>query len=690
MFINLAVNGSVDVFWHWDSAPKLLRGHRDVASAGLFLALGLLWWVLVTNASVSTHWQKLSLRERQRLIWSWEPNGMLRRGGPQGDDVWKDPASSVITDPLVWAPHPIVHRLHRIHFGFGSLVLAYSAAAASDSGWEIPGVSLFDLPTGIVLVALLASLSVLVTTGWNPRPAGLQLRRLTAWQPTIGLVLLIGAAALLAGFGVESGSGHWPHLHDTSSMLVALGLSTLVLISVTAGRFSAGGSTFAALFGLILGAGVTLAASKLTKSGSFEGGGMSWLSVGVLIWLLVVVVVAESVLIVRLLGGKRREMWDAIHETTGKLGALFWVMPAAASVLAFAVLWGRCNEVGENSLLATCFQSGELPRLPSWLGRVTFGLAVAAWMGLWIFSFLAKRWSLGVGTMVLAPLAFLWLRRFPFSVAGVQLSLKDLTAVASTLAVVLPSAFILRRMVAGLRGGVESRRGTGVIWDTIMFWPRWFHPLAPPSYGPKAIAALRDQIETVEPAHNTGPLVIAAHSQGSIISLVTLGLIGKTAWDGGTARLGNPAALRRLGFLTYGAPICHLYHAYFPSARFDALVGAVGVGLGVHPGSPNLSGRWANLHRPTDPIGGPVDAKIDVLVADPVEPVGEPAPKDSPVAAIGQQLRGTYKGFRKQAKPERVKRVYRLHSRYEPSVEYRAQRDRIASLLASPLSDGPT
>ena len=39
--------------------------------------------------------------------------------------------------------------------------------------------------------------------------------------------------------------------------------------------------------------------------------------------------------------------------------------------------------------------------------------------------------------------------------------------------------FILRSIIGGF-GDPEKRRKVGMLWDAGSFWPRWFHPLAPP------------------------------------------------------------------------------------------------------------------------------------------------------------------------------------------------------------------
>ena len=64
---------------------------------------------------------------------------------------------------------------------------------------------------------------------------------------------------------------------------------------------------------------------------------------------------------------------------------------------------------------------------------------------------------------------------------------------AITIAVLGPGYFALRSLRKGWSDsddGKDRRRQVGILWDLGSFWPRWFHPLAPPGYGPKAVEDL--------------------------------------------------------------------------------------------------------------------------------------------------------------------------------------------------------
>ncbi len=151
------------------------------------------------------------------------------------------------------------------------------------------------------------------------------------------------------------------------------------------------------------------------------------------------------------------------------------------------------------------------------------------------------------------------------------------------------------------------RNRVAVLWDVLTFWPRWFHPITPPSYAETAVPQLRDHIGD---RHLREPVLLAAHSQGAVLAITTV------------ARMESATARSSVALLTYGNPAERLYGRFFPAyfgmselakAR-ELLTGADG------------AVRWRNLARCSDPIGG------TVLVPDAHElcqPCREPPPRDT-------------------------------------------------------------
>ena len=141
-------------------------------------------------------------------------------------------------------------------------------------------------------------------------------------------------------------------------------------------------------------------------------------------------------------------------------------------------------------------------------------------------------------------------------------------------------------------GSRQARRLIGTLWDVVTFWPRWFHPLAPPSYSGRAIPELRTRIDSLvcgNPEDVTeATVVVTAHSQGSVIALAAIDGLRGQDW------------LRHVSLLTHGSPITRLYVRLFPShmvTPIERVFGALD------------EERWLNLYRLTDPIGGAISGE---------------------------------------------------------------------------------
>ncbi|WP_306319687.1 MULTISPECIES: hypothetical protein [unclassified Streptomyces] len=129
----------------------------------------------------------------------------------------------------------------------------------------------------------------------------------------------------------------------------------------------------------------------------------------------------------------------------------------------------------------------------------------------------------------------------------------------------------------------SARRTIGILWDVGTFWPRAAHPFAPPCYAERAVPDLTWRMATWTQATG-GRLILSGHSQGSVLAAAA-------AWQL------HPSVRKRVGLLTYGSPLERLYGRWFP-AQFgpEALAS-------LH----RQVDCWRNLHRGTDPIGGPIN-----------------------------------------------------------------------------------
>jgi uncharacterized membrane protein len=162
---------------------------------------------------------------------------------------------------------------------------------------------------------------------------------------------------------------------------------------------------------------------------------------------------------------------------------------------------------------------------------------------------------------------------------------------ACTWVVTLIPAAAIAAVLTGYRDR-GRRRQLGVLWDVGMFWPRAFHPLAPPSYAERAVPDLEGRISrlTLDRPSGAGRVLLMAHSQGTVLAAAAL---RQLASSGATAA-------RRVGLVTYGAPLTRLYRRAFPAYFSDGMFAELYDDIGA----PDAG--WQNFHRKTDLIGGRV------------------------------------------------------------------------------------
>ncbi|MET7361262.1 hypothetical protein ABZS76_22835 [Streptomyces sp. NPDC005562] len=136
----------------------------------------------------------------------------------------------------------------------------------------------------------------------------------------------------------------------------------------------------------------------------------------------------------------------------------------------------------------------------------------------------------------------------------------------------------------------SARRTIGILWDVGTFWPRAAHPFAPPCYAERAVPDLtwRMAAWTRATSATGGRLVLSGHSQGSVLAAAA-------AWQL------RPSVRRRVALLTYGSPLERLYGRWFPAHFGPAALSSLHREVDC----------WRNLHRTTDPIGGPIDLPGD-------------------------------------------------------------------------------
>ncbi|MGH8834831.1 MAG: hypothetical protein ACRDWG_07525 [Actinomycetes bacterium] len=142
----------------------------------------------------------------------------------------------------------------------------------------------------------------------------------------------------------------------------------------------------------------------------------------------------------------------------------------------------------------------------------------------------------------------------------------------------------------------NKRRTLGTLWDVGTFWPRATHPLAPPSYGERAMPDLIRRIGYLTDKPDD-VVILSAHSQGAIIAATVFLQL-------------DPVQQNRVCLLTYGCPLRRLYARFFPAFFGLRTLRRLGQLLDRTEPQPHALPRagwaWRNLFRPSDYIGGPV------------------------------------------------------------------------------------
>jgi len=290
--------------------------------------------------------------------------------------------------------------------------------------------------------------------------------------------------------------------------------------------------------------------------------------------------------------------------------AAVWCMIAGiAVVLVFglvAILKWRGKGKGDNSAILGEYPPPAAPldvwaRTPDpehltsddngWLGKVARAR---------FFAKLPRKLDLFILLIVLACTATLITVAALYFWTDVSVEPRSLVAtIASSAAVAAPLA-----LVALMRWGWKSdaaRRHIGIVWDVITFWPRAYHPFAPPCYAERAVPELQWRLWHLQ--CQDAKIVIAAHSQGSVIAAAAL--------------LQQPHRKpgSDVGLLTFGCPLDTLYKwafpAYFNDDAFGVITGSTSAPPreGIEAITLARVSVWRNLYCKTDYIGNtPVSA----------------------------------------------------------------------------------
>lgn len=534
LFVSQALTTTVVVPFAWmRDALELGPIEQKLILTGLVGAVTLLFYFVVARLSTRSHIKTVDRGLRSQLLWSTKGDPLTV--DPSLKKPWGDPGGARITDPETWTIHTMLNRLRRLHLGLGLLVVAVSVLV-----WT--GTTSVGVGVGFVLVIVTGAAFM---TTYAPE-TGLT-RWLTLQAPWIGLGGLGGSMATV--WLADVGGWRPADLHSVAFGIAAV-LGVFVLLSIVSGPLVMGALVLATQIGAIFGATAGIVVERLLGVDVLIPNGIGWVAATmlVLIGLMVTVALAlaafagsnteESGLTRPLPPGWNKEGLKRKALVLGRRIEMEarWIFYAAALFAygAFAHVLSRVWRHGQAVLAGTADD-------PTGFGGVLETLAA------------------GLKPEALGQYPDGWVN---FAVA---------------VAVLGPGLFMIRSIRTGWNTnaeGAESRRRVGILWDLGSFWPRWYHPLAPPSYGDKAIFGLRDRIR-----YMGADSVLGAHSQGSLIAAVAI-----------QQELGEVEP----GFITYGAQLGVLYPRMFPRVGIPHLVEAV---AGKVP-------KWVNLWRNTDPIGG--------------------------------------------------------------------------------------
>ena len=159
-----------------------------------------------------------------------------------------------------------------------------------------------------------------------------------------------------------------------------------------------------------------------------------------------------------------------------------------------------------------------------------------------------------------------------------------LAALGTVVGLILPFAALLLILSTIWIPAMRSR--VGVVWDVGTFWPRRFHPLAPPAYSERAVPEIARYVSNL--ATERG-VVVAAHSQGAVLLAAAL------------LQMQDGTNFARIATLTHGSPLGVFYRRFWPGTFGGGVYAELREAL-VKTSNHSTHQGWWNAFRLTDPI----------------------------------------------------------------------------------------
>jgi hypothetical protein len=535
-----------------------------ILRSGTALGYVLLFGALVLRLSTQSHFDPLSYAKRFRLLFSPTLAAMKPPNQPDSGG-WSDPAAAKVTEPVMWQVHSIVHRLRRVHYATGQFVVVLILAGVVDS----------NAMRWVAVSGLAATALLLVLT--SAAPENRLVLFSTAWITIAAEGVALAAVAMLT---LHTGTLDLDAIHRTT-FHVAIALGAASAVAIVGGVPGIGALTIATFLGGAFGVGAGLVAEDALSIGeNLVAQGGAWVLPASLIFVLFVALVA---VLLTYFGPPDLSGESFLSRITTRITrrSRFLLMSAAG----FGLIAGAAAVVQGCITTDGMCQPDSLTSFPG-SDAAVFGLLTAVLVLLGIRLGAKKPVAAALLAIGAATVAWIGLTD-PTIGAFAPRSYLEALPLSRTLIFIAPIFAIGRSVLGAYRQGASSRK-VGVVWDVASFWPRWFHPLAPPAYGPKVITELQKHL-------GTGDVdVLAAHSQGSVIAAIAT----QQALMAGS---GVPS-----GVITYGSPIRLLYTKLFPDTGIDELVNDL---------PPRLRRGWVNLWRVDDPIGGePLGGSVESVL----------------------------------------------------------------------------
>ena len=540
-----------------ESAMAILR-------TGTALGYVLLFGALVLRLSTQSHFDPLSYAERFRLLFSPRLSAMKPPNQPDSGG-WADPAAAKVAGPVMWQVHSIVHRLRRVHYATGQFVVVLILAGVVDS----------NAMRWLAVSGLAATVLLIVLTSVTPESRPVLF--FTAWITIASEGVALAAVAVLT---LHTGTLDLDAIHRTT-FHIAIALGATSAMAIIGGVPGIGALTIATFLGGAFGVGAGLVAEDTLSIGEHlvaQGG--AWVLPASLIFVLFVALVA---VLLTYLGPPELSGDGFFSRITTRITrrSRFLLMSAAG----FGLIAGMAAVVQGCITTDGLCQPDSLTTFPG-SDTAVFGLLTAVLVLLAVRIRANK--PVAAALIAISAAAVAWIGITDPAIGSfTPRSYLEALPLSRTVIFVAPIFAIGRSVLGAYRQGASSRK-VGVVWDVASFWPRWFHPLAPPAYGPKVVTELRKLLEKGDVD------ILAAHSQGSVIAVVA-------THQASLAGSGMPS-----GVITYGSPIRLLYTKLFPDTGIDELVNDL---------PPKLRRGWVNLWRVDDPIGGePLGGSVESLL----------------------------------------------------------------------------